>query len=229
MLVNSFGTFGNGDPYFASVSCLLHCEGANNGTTFTDVKGHTFTSNSGAKTSTTQILCGTSSGFCDGVNDSVSSPNAAGWEFGTGDWTIEGLFYFVSVAVAVIVDLRPTGTDGFYPTLYFGASGSLRFYTNGGVASPDKITDASTLLVNTLYHIALSKNSNVTRLFVNGVQGGSNYADTNNYISGSALRLGIGAFSTGPCNMYFDEFRITKGVGRYPSGFTVPTTPFSDS
>lgn len=214
------------DPYIGSVSCLLHCEGANNSTTFTDVKGHTFTSNNGAKISTTQILAGTSSGFCDGTNDSVSAPNAVGWEFGSGDWTIEGLFYFPSVAVAVIADFRPN-TDGLYPTIYFGASGSLRYYVN----SADRITTATSFLaVNTLYHIAVSKNSGSTKMYVNSTQAGSTYTDANTYTTGANLRIGASGFTTGFCNMYFDEFRITKGVGRYPTaGFATPTFPFPDS
>jgi hypothetical protein len=66
-------------------------------------------------------------------------------------------------------------------------------------------------------------------LFLDGVQTGSTYTDTNNYID-SPVRVG-GAndgSSVASTNGYIDDFRITKGVARYTANFTPPTLPFPD-
>ena len=57
-----FGTeeAGGGDPYFANVSLLLHCDGSDASTTFTDSSsnGHTVTASNDAQIDTAQSKFG---------------------------------------------------------------------------------------------------------------------------------------------------------------------------
>ena len=83
-----------GDPYFNYVKLLLPCQGANNGTTFTDkstsAKTVTVGGNSKTVTSITDPF-GNPSGvlYLDGTGDYLQLADSDDWYFGTNDWTIE--------------------------------------------------------------------------------------------------------------------------------------------
>ena len=65
---------------------------------------------------------------------------------------------------------------------------------------------------------------------MDGLQTGSTYTDTLNYIA-SPVRIGDGNDGVSPTasfSGYIDDFRITKGIARYTSNFTPPTAPFPD-
>jgi hypothetical protein len=79
-----------GDPNFGSVVALLHFDGTNGSTTFTDQKGNTWTAVSGAKISTAQSKFGGASLLLNGSSDYATVPNFAGLDFGSGNFTIEG-------------------------------------------------------------------------------------------------------------------------------------------
>lgn len=64
-------------------------------------------------------------------------------------------------------------------------------------------------------------------MFINGTQVGSDYADANDYLVGSALRLGRGSHSAAGFYVgYIDEVRITKGRARYTTAFVPPSAQF---
>ena len=78
---------------------------------------------------------------------------------------------------------------------------------------------------NTWHHIALSRSGTSTRLFLDGVQVGSTYTDSNNYLVGASRPIfGASGFNTADVNYlgYIDDFRITRGYARYTSTFTPP-------
>ena len=80
--------------------------------------------------------------------------------------------------------------------------------------------------LNTWYFVALSKNSGVTKLYVNGTQVGSQFNDGVSYTANLQLTLGSSADGPAPLTGYMQQVRITKGVGRYPNNFTAPSAPF---
>jgi len=68
------------------------------------------------------------------------------------------------------------------------------------------------------------------KLYINGTQSGSTYADTNAYINGAARPIiGADGGNTATQNYagYIDELRVTKGYARYTANFT-PSGPFPD-
>jgi len=83
------------------------------------------------------------------------------------------------------------------------------------------------------YHVAVSRASSETMVFIDGVQLGVPLADANTYFDGTAF-MGIGAYFTaagapdaaGRFNGFLDETRFTVGTARYTSDFTPPTAPF---
>lgn len=148
--------------------------------------------------------------------------------FGAGDFTIEFSLYVVSApsASAILVDGRAAVTQGAYPTLFLSPSMTLGYYVN----SADRIT-SSALSLSTWYHIALVRSGGVTKLYVNGVQAGSSWTDSTNYLA-DGLVFGASSYHTSPNTQYglygyMDEIRVTNGIARYTAPFTPPTEAFA--
>jgi hypothetical protein len=162
----------------------------------------------------------------DGSGDWLKLSNntaAQAQGFGTGDFTIECWVYITSSTVANngIYDCRYSAS-ATGPLIYnIPASGLYVFYNGSNVITGSNPT------INTWSHIALVRSSGVTKLYLNGVQTGSNYTDTNNYTSGSNSGV-VGAIydGSGSFNGYIDDLRITKGYARYTANFTPPTQAF---
>jgi hypothetical protein len=91
-----------------------------------------------------------------------------------------------------------------------------------------RITGTTSIAANTWYHVAVSRYAGNTRLFVNGVQDGSTYSDSTNYLAvANRPVIGVGGgLAAFFFNGYIDDLRITKGIARYTSNFTPPTTAF---
>jgi hypothetical protein len=184
-----------------------------------------------AQISTAQSKWGGGSMAFDGTGDYLlpanlpSSTGVLPLTLGTGDFTIEFWVYFAagSTATRFLIDWRPSGTEGVYPTIYTTAASAIAFY----VSSLNRIV-GGTVSETTWTHIALCRSGTSTRLFLNGVQTGSTYTDSNNYL-GPANRPIIGAagLSLGgsALNGYIDDLRITK-FARYTANFTPPTAAF---
>ncbi|MFK7780405.1 MAG: prepilin-type N-terminal cleavage/methylation domain-containing protein, partial [Candidatus Gracilibacteria bacterium] len=220
----------NGDIYWDNVVLLAHMDGTDGSTSFVDEKSHTITQAGNTQISTTESVFGGSSGLFNGNDgDYIVLDNSTDFTLGTGDFTIEFWLKISSIkpTVNMIMDFRPLGLQGAYPTIYYDSAGELKFYTN----SNNKIDTGEILVVNNWYNITLNRSNGITRMFVNGIQKGSNFTDANNYLVGAnGLFIGTG-YSTSTYNIdgYIDELRITKGFSRYSANFSVTTTPFPDS
>jgi len=208
------------DPYFSSVSLLLHMNGVDNGTSFPDnsVNNYTVTPNGGAITSTAQFKFGTASYLGGSGRYLTVSTDNTPFAFGTGDFTIE--FW-----------IRPTAFSAQQNLIVFSniSSSAIIFSTNGTcsyqINNINRITSGS-LPTNAWSHIAISRVLGVSRMFVNGTFQNS-YSDSTNYLStGSLWQIG-GAGA--PIIGNLDDLRITKGVGRYLNSFTAPIAQFPDA
>ena len=152
--------------------------------------------------------------------------------FGTGDFTIEAWLYPTSFSTTngpMFIDFRPNGTNGSsYFCMGISTSGVLAYSVPNNSAY---ITAGSALSLNTWTHVALCRSSGVTKMFLNGVQTGSSYTDTNNYSAGANRPIiganGYEAPSSGVDSFigYMDDIRITK-FARYTANFTPPTLAF---
>jgi len=211
------------DPNFASVSLLLHLDGADGGTTFTDNSNNVFTMTRGgnAELDTAVAKFGTAAVIWDGTGDFLRTPSDVDFTFGTGDFTIEFWSYFNSSfntgAAAILMSI-----GAFRNIMYI--SNTLRFRTDSGT----NLITGGALSLSTWYHIALTKSGNDHKLFIDGTQTGSTYTNTSSY---TADRITFGANNTGGSNYLgsMDEIRVTTGVARYTANFTAPTQAFPDS
>ena len=221
---------------------MLHFEGTNGQTTTEDdsFARRTVSLAGTAQLSTTQEKFGSSSLLLDGNSDYVSLANSADLDFGTGDFTIECWFYYDATSsastFATIFD-RGDGSGGGTSPFWLAVKDDAGTYKMVGTcgtggAQTDVINnyDAGDITNNTWYHLALARHGSDFYVYLNGVSlanmvGSSSSALTDNdspiYI-GARGQSGVGSFWGG----YIDEFRITKGTCRYPSGttFTPSTT-----
>jgi hypothetical protein len=219
------------DPNFANVSLLLHMDGSNGSTAFTDSSTNalSITRNGNAQISTAQSKFGGASGLFDGTGDFLSTPYTSGFSFGTGDFTIEAWVYVTSSAdertIACTYTTFQVGT-GFL--LDVDATTRVPRFFSGTSASPLSISSSFAVALNTWAHVAVCRASGTVRLFVDGVIGGSSTTVTNMDGTGSS-NLYVGTLGTSGTNQFaghIDDLRITKGVARYTAAFTPPTAPF---
>jgi len=152
------------------------------------------------------------------------------YQMGSGDFTLEWWQYLATIsALTEPFDLRDTANQ-VAPTVYCQATGVIKYF----VSNTDRITSsANAVAVNTWQHIALTRSGTSTKLFVDGTQVGSTYTDSNNYNASSTMTIGNAHVGGVPVSSasnpgYIDEVRVTKGVARYASNFTPPSTPFPD-
>lgn len=233
-LLNPF-RFGSGggptDPNFANVSLLLHMDGTNGSTTFTDnsprVKIVTAAGN--AQISTSQSKFGGASAYFDGSGDYLLVTSDSDFAFGTGDFTIELWSYCTNLgSPRVLFDFRPVSTEGAYPYAYITSTQIVYRLNNA-----DRIAANHGISTNTWVHYAVVRDSGVTKIFVNGTVLGATYTDSSSLLVGASSRpviaangLNLGVFAYVG---YIDDVRITKGIARYTANFTPPSSAFPNS
>jgi hypothetical protein len=209
------------DPNFSSVTLLLHMDGSNGSTTFTDSSSSalTVTANGNAQISTAQSKFGGASGLFDGNGDYLLVP-ADGTAIGAGDFTVECFFRIVEGSgYRAIVSFLPN-TDQY--TLYV-LNNTLIWYDSGTQIQSASIPN------NTWHHAAVTNSGNTVRVFLDGEQAATTYTSAKN-ITNQTLRIGTRGFANSEWfSGYIDEFRLTKGIARYTANFTPPTAPFPDA
>lgn len=226
---------GGGDPSWSNVSSLLHMDGPNGSTTFTDQKAKVWTPGS-ATISTAQSVFGGASGLFAGAGY-ISTPDHADFKFSSGDFTVEGWVRFSSITASyngIICHDNIAGTRGWLltkETSGYATPHAIIFGCNVG-ATQYIVSSAATPSASVWYYVAVVRDGGTLRFYLNGVQA------TSVAISGAINTITtpayIGTLATGgaPSGFYMngnlDEWRVTKGVCRYPGGttFTVPASPF---
>ena len=215
-----------GDVHFPKVKLLLPFDGSNGATSTTDSSNSnnsvTFVGTS--QISTAQSKFGGSSMLFDGDSDYLTVTNSE-LDLDGATCTIEFWAYL----------LGGIGSHICFYSDYNGASSGISIEKNSDNVvkvniSGDgaDITGTTTLSTGQWYHIALSGDDGSYKLFLNGTQEGSTFTGsstngtTNKYI-GTFYWSGLGG-AVRLWNGYIEDFRITKGLARYTSNFTPPTS-----
>lgn len=218
-------------PYVPSF--LLRGNGANGGTTFTDLGTPVHTvvrNNSLITTSTAQSKFNGSSIAFTGGADHLKTTAGVSSEltFGTGDFTIEMWVYRnTGGSYQQLIDWRPNSTDGFYPALYFDSTGHLLANLNSAVLHTS--TGAVGLGATTgWHHLAWSRQGTNSRLFIDGDLD-STVTNSSNFLAPGVDRPCFGAVGYNTTAFLFDgylaEVYVQKGVALYTGTFPLPTVP----
>jgi hypothetical protein len=205
------------DPDFASVSALLHFD--NN---VTDVTGlNTWTS-----TGTPLFPTGKWNQCIDTNSGNLSTAIAIGsaLDLNTSSaWTIE--FWIKRIgsfgSTYTFLDLGFGSSQGFRCYL-FTSSGTVRIEFQTGTG--DFLYSSMGLVADgdVWEHHAFVRNGASMKAYRNGAENSSAAIANTTAVSSTAI------VTTQP-NALIDDLRITKGVARYPAGFTPPSQPNCDS
>jgi hypothetical protein len=156
------------------------------------------------------------SAYFDGTGDYLTVASDTITTLGTQDFTIEFWTYVTTLATQITLIDQRTGGSEIVPWITANATTTVF-----GTATTNRIS-GSPLTTNQWNHIAVSRFSGNTRLFINGTQSGSTYVDGFTYVSG-AIYIGSSYVSSQRVNGYISDFNISK-TGKYTTSFTVPNT-----
>lgn len=222
------------DPYFQYVTLLLHLDGANGSTTFTDnsINTKVVTPFGGAQISTSDFKFGGASAFFNNTNAYLTTPNHPDFNFNTNDWTVE--LYCNLNPIESDILINKAITFGFFPfqIRVNGGRFNARGYSSSGVIAYNLGAGIGPIVsTNTWYHVAACRQSSNFYLYVDGNL--IDYAVNTGTLFSSASPISIAGLSNGQglASGYFDDIRITNGICRYPNGtpFIVRTTAFPNS
>jgi hypothetical protein len=240
----------------SSTKLLLHMDGADDGTVFTDssTSPHTMSRN-GTVTKTGTKKFGTASAYFGGygTNQYLTAPDSEDWNFGAGDFTLD---FWINMP-----DVTHGGDDGlsaimgpsynaynWHAVCWVAPSNStfstgIMFYAkNGSQGELFRFEQGSTsgYVNNTWYHIAVTRNGSTWKLWRDGTtiatrSGSETLVNwTYPWVIGA---LGIAGYRE--YKGYIDEVRISKGIDRtgqvgdpmYTTGatFTPPTQAYESS
>jgi hypothetical protein len=205
------------DPDFANVELLLHMDGTNGSTTFTDTSSNAFaiTANGNAQVSTARSKFGGASGLFDGSGDYLSGTMTGG--LGSGNFTLE-FWYYKTANSGFIFNSRTSGTSGDGIDIRH----DLQVTTSGAT-----LFSSLTVATNAWQHVAFVRSGSTITRYLNGAPSGTASNAAN--FSGSALRIGGSEYGNiGYLTGNMDELRITVGVARYTTSFALQTGPFLD-
>lgn len=222
----------SGDTYFSNVTLLLHMDGSNGGTTFTDSStyNHAVTAYGSCQTITSTYKFGTASGRFASNSDYLSLSNS-NMNFGTGDFTVEFWLYYNSTQQAGSYGtFFDNGSQGVF--LSFGSSKTHIIFYSPSSGLNDTTGYAHGMSDGNWYHVAFVRNVNACKCYVNGSAIGTWTANGGSMSPAGGSVAYIGEYTGGlsySCGGCIDDFRITKGVARYTSNFTVPADAFPNS
>jgi hypothetical protein len=217
------------DPYFANLISLLHYNGTNGSTTFTDqIGGTTWTAtNATLDTSTKQF--GTASGkFSAGANSHILINTSAGFAIGTSaDYCVEFWANGNSLTGDVCAfDCRDPGSGYVGTSVYLSASSTSN--------KPAVINSAAAIIASGASFpggwnfCVLERYSGTLYFYINSTQIGTAADSQNTTFSGTGT-FGNSIVFSQYVNGYIDESRITKHARYFGAGsITVPTAPFPD-
>jgi hypothetical protein len=211
---------------------LLHMDGSDTSTTFTDESGKTWTAAGNAQIDTAQKVFGTASGLFDGTGDYISTPNSADFDFGTGDWTIDFRVRRNGNQASYngIISGNTSSVTGWEVAFGDGANNKICLNSKAsGSWVANELLSTTALSNTTWYHVAIVRNGNTAALYINGTSEATKNVTGYTYnSSGSGLVSGRlrtntdGYYLTG----WIDELRISKGIARWTGNFTPPTAAY---
>lgn len=202
----------------ANTKLLLHFDGANAGTVFTDSSAspYTATRTGTPTTSTAQSKWGGSSGLFPGGSNYLNITDTGKLDFGTGefcvDWWLACAAYPAGGGTALI-----SGMSGNDWQIALEASGGLNIYQRN-VAAILGVPSGS-VPIGGWNHFAIQRRAGVLQWFINGVLS-SSLSDARSLNIAGSFRIGD------QFNGYMDELRVSN-VSRYTRNFIPRSAPYN--
>jgi hypothetical protein len=220
------------DPFFYSVTSLLHGDGTNGAqnNTFLDSSTNNFAITRNGNTTQGSFSPFSQTGwgnyFDGGTSTRLTFPSNTAFAFGTGAYTVEAWVYLNAHAASQSTVFE-AGTANGALSVSVLSTGALSLGTYGVGALIN--SPASAVSLNQWNHVAVVRSStasNDTRLYVNGTLVATGTDSSNWTVTTTPATGGLG-LSGYTLNGYVSNLRVVKGTAVYTSAFTVPTTPLT--
>jgi len=167
----------------------------------------------------------------DGNSDYATVPDNDDWDFGDVNFTIDLWVRYVDTTGSHTFVSQYFNSGEYF---YFTESTTghrLRLYskTYGSFSSYYQATNKWSPVPNTWYHIAVVRSASTCYMFINGSSLAITETTAFNTLANvrSILWIGSAAGTSNYFNGELDELRITKGLARWTSNFTPPTSAYS--
>lgn len=218
-------------PAALNVALLLHFDGSNGSTTFTDSSQNamTVTAYGDASISTAQSKFGGASAYFDG--DDYAEASSETLSLGSADFTIECWVYdedFTTDHYWFRSDLGEAQQGVIAGHDATNDHGCWIWLANEAINFGDVFVDNG-MTENVWHHVAITRSGDTFRVFLDGVVIATHTAATpGDPLVADTAGFRIGGANTGSQTMtgYIDELRIVHGTAVYTGNFTPPTGPF---
>lgn len=221
-----------GSTSLAITGMLLHMDGTNGGSTFTDSVASPKTVNAtGATTSSSFYKFGTTSGYFGPATSTkyLSVPSDSSLIFGSNNRTISMWVYLLhnsgNTWQSFIISKGPTSSTAGWNIAIDNTGTSYHV----GLCTTNNDTNiyaSYAMSVNIWHHIEVDTVSGTTTLYIDGTSVGS----TSVAWAESSDPLIVGNWNYIPSEYnfdgYIDEVYINNGTALHSSNFTPPTTPY---
>jgi hypothetical protein len=214
-------------------------QSVNDSTSFIDVSGKIWTAAGNAKLSTGDYKFSPASGIFDGVTGTyISTPDHADFATGTGDYTIDFWFKTTSIGQRQILYQGNSAGDAssiahFIAINWLPATGNdkLKWIPNyQNYPSHTVLSSTNNINDDAWHHAACVRYGDVFTLYLDGVYQSSVTLAGYNALD-STYPVFIGDMNPGTWTFPFtgntDEFRFSKGIARWTTGFLPPTSKYS--
>lgn len=196
----------------------------------------TVTAQGSAQLDTSNKEFGSAGAKFDAAGDYLNiTANSADFNFGSADFTVD--FWWKSKTTSAPADIfdlfnidkNSVHSAGNYGFEIYVASSLLVVATFSNGTNQYNATAAVNVLDQAWHHIAVIRNGNAFKIFVDGTVGavtdtisGSQNFDVNMVVE-IANRFGGGETALG----WIDELRVSKGIARWTSNFTPPVAEYA--
>ena len=207
---------------------LLHCNGSDASTTFTDSEintAKTMTAIGNAQIDTGQSKFGGAAYQGDGTGDGLTTPYSTDFNLGTSgpgnDFTIDFWVRFNGSPTDCYLVGNTDGSSNGWNIEY--SSGALYVLTGSGTSRNVSWSPSA----DTWYHIAMVRSSTIVTIYAAGTSLGT---ISDGDFSLDSLTMSVAyreATGISSLNGWMDEVRIVKGTAVWTSDFTPPTVEYA--
>jgi phage-related protein len=214
------------EPIDSYTKLMLHMNGIGTPTVFTDSAPvpHTVTAQGSAALSATDPKFGDASGYFNGSTDYLTIPDSDDWNFGTGNFTIDFCIKWKPLE-GTYHDIYTQGTrDNRRITIGYANSTIYVIVAENYVSYLFLHSEPWVITPNTWYHVAVVRNGNILKTYIDGVTTGVGTDLTGITMPDLSEDIHIANYNNSSyCNCWLDEFRISKGIARWTEDF-IPNT-----
>lgn len=225
------GVADTGDDDFANVVLLLDGDGTSgdDNNTFTDssTNAHTITENGSVVQGSFSPYGDNWSNYFDGVStDYLSVSDSTGFDFGTGDFTVECWFYETGQVGGFSILGATEGVNQYFA--YGSAFQGMTMYA--GYSATDIYSGTSnTPEPNQWNHLVWQRKDGRGQMYINGTRVYDAVYSADFGATATGFQIGRSdSYNNYYAKGYISNFRVIKGVGYYDgASITVPTAPLT--